>query len=1356
VRSSPFRLAAVVCLAVLGSACSGDPPGGANVGGDNAGGDGNGVGGADSQGGASGNNSQGGFGGDIFGGGGSDNVGNCQPTSCEAQGKSCGAIADGCGSVIDCGGCGDGTVCGLAEANVCAGIEDICVRLSQEAACADKQCGVEGDGCGGTIDCGTCPDGQGCGLVEAYQCATIPGGSPSECAARILSCDEVGANCGKIGNGCGGTIDCDAEFGGCPTGELCGADEDLPQQCAPFAACQPIAPVDACAGKCGIVSNGCGLDVDGGTIDCEEEGLGCTLPATCGGGGVPFQCGQGGITECTETPQVDACGDFECGFVADGCGDTYDCSNGNSCAAGTTCRAGQCVAIVGCTALTESAACGAKECGTVGDNCGGTYECGSNGGGCAGGRECGAINPFECDFPPNGGAGCDPRTQQAACAGKECGIAYDGCGTDPENTFECGSNNGDCPSGQFCGAQAAYQCDPLPTPPACVPNADTCQTRGFACGTLVGNCGQLIPCGSCNSTQTCVGGITNGTTCASVLGDDEDDCPLCAAVPACSGQPTRLTGRVIAPGQTDALTANHVRVPNAFVYILRTNDETDLPPIGTGLPTSNGLSCDRCEDQDLGPVLVGDVTDANGDFTLESNIPIGQPFLLVTKVGKFRRAQRMTLPAEAECETTALPTAMSSAGGELAGQGATDNPTRLPRSMTDGLAVNIPRIAVTTGVIDAMECVFYKMGLASTEFGNFEAGTPTHRVDLYRGASSGSPQGASINVSTPHDATLYNDITRLEKYDMVVSDCEGGNWDSGPNFTQRGNGDDSSQGGKVRQYVNRGGRLFLSHLSFTWLTGNGATVYNAATPLATGLGPVGTWQDNTFNTDTVGTGLVSSLPGRPRTSPRIETFADWVSAESVLRVDQTFRITDPRSQNLTINAGTEEFVFRSDAASETGVTGYNGAGNGRVQQFSFNTPFGAPSDAACGRVAYSGFHVAATSGQGTTPFATQIFPAHCNSATLGNSGVLTAQEKILLFMLFDLGTCVGEEPEPPVCTPLECDTDQCGILPDGCGGTMDCEGCAAGQVCDDNLCRVQCVPTTCEAENIACSTIADGCGDVLECDCNACIPDDETVACAPDKCGFQSDGCSGVVFCGDCPTGCDPIDECPANLNCGVVGDGCNSVFDCGSCETGDLCGAHDANVCDPPSCRPLACYQIEPLPECGLVGDGCGATIPCGSCGPGQICTVVNGVPNKCAGCAPKTQQLACAGLECGLVGDGCGGTYNCGTCVAGEYCGSITPNMCDPGPQCTPRACPSGAQCGVVGDGCGGSVTCGTCPAGQLCGVFEPYKCGGCTPQTCETAGAQCGEIGDGCGGELDCGDCSPGFICGLGQPNKCGQLR
>jgi len=116
-------------------------------------------------------------------------------------------------------------------------------------------------------------------------------------------------------------------------------------------------------------------------------------------------------------------------------------------------------------------------------------------------------------------------------------------------------------------------------------------------------------------------------------------------------------------------------------------------------------------------------------------------------------------------------------------------------------------------------------------------------------------------------------------------------------------------------------------------------------------------------------------------------------------------------------------------------------GNDRVQQFSFNTPYGAPEEAACGRVAYSGFHVAATGG-GQAPFQNEIFPNHCRSAA-ANNGTLTDQEKVLLYMLFDVGACVGDVPLPPPCVPITCSSSgaRCGFTPDGCGNVIDCGAC---------------------------------------------------------------------------------------------------------------------------------------------------------------------------------------------------------------------------------------------------------------------------------------------------------------------------
>jgi hypothetical protein len=1186
--------------------------------------------------------------------------------------------------------------------NVCTTLADLCAPASAAQACAEKQCGAEGDGCGGTIDCGSCPDGQACGIERPFQCAPVLVDSDDACPARIQTCVEVGAECGVIGNGCGGTIDC----GGCAGGQLCGVE--AAHKCGAAPSCEPLEPEVACAEKCGFVSNGCGVDIAGGVIDCKVE-FPCPAGETCGGGGIPNECGSGGAV-CRPLDEDEACADKECGVASDGCGGRYECGG---CSGEESCFAGECRVPEVCVPMMRAVACSGKACGLVGDGCGGTISCGT----CAAGAICGSNAPFQCGTPDP--ANCQPRTAAQACADKECGVVFDGCGTTPDHQFDCAAVRGrsGCPAGEVCGLEVAFQCD-APTQPPCTPNGDSCAELGWQCGLAIDSCARVFDCAlegrSCSAFETCIGGIDGPTECIAQGGD----CPLCGAVPSCPAtSPTRLAGRVVTPGRNDADTANQVGVPNAVVYILESARVADLPAIGTGIPAGE-TSCDRCDELDLGAVLASAISDSFGNFVIEGNIPIGQNFLLVTKAGKFRRAVSLQLEPSAACSDTELPTALP------------DNPARLPRSTTDGLAVNLPRIAVSTGRIDAMECVFEKMGVARSEFGNPGSAA---RVHLYRGgASATTAAGARIDNATPFDASLYTSLANLSSYDMVVADCEGSDWDGENDFSQR-----DTFGQNVRQYVNRGGRLFASHLSMSWLHQNGGTAFDEGVPLATGLAGAGIWDSDYLaasNLNTNGTGVVSV--GRPAASERIQSFAAWMLNEGVIDDDGEFPITDPRSLVSTLGGDSEEFVYRSD-------------GNGRVQQFSFDTPYGSPAAQACGRVSYSGFHVAATGG-GDGPFANVVFPAHC-------VGSLSDQEKVLLYMLFDLGACVGGPPQGPECTPRSCPSDGgCGVIADGCGGSLDC-GCPDGQACIQNECRdAGCVPTTCEAEGVVCSTISDGCGGALTCDCPACEPLDKDEACDTVACGTASDGCSGVYLCSECPDGCPPLRACPPDADCGIISDGCDGFLDCGDCSDGEVCGARVPNQCSTPECQPLACEDLDAT--CGLIGDGCGGSRNCGPCPPGQACTIAGGIPNQCEGCVPRS--CADAGAECGAIGDGCGGTLPCGPCPPGQICGAESPNRCGSGPGCPPMSCAdAGAECGVIGDGCGGTVDCGPCPEGLLCGIERPFQCDpppACQPISCASAGAECGALGDGCGNLLDCGPCPPGQTCGLGGPNRCAGIR
>jgi hypothetical protein len=123
------------------------------------------------------------------------------------------------------------------------------------------------DGCGGLLSCGECsPDEHG----------RNPHGGPKVCiGVGPANCSEEGLTC-------------------------------APATCARYGA------------RCGQVPDGCG-----GILDCGS----CSDPDTCGGSGVPNQCG------CT-TKTCDAQG-ATCGSVPDGCGGTLDCG---SCGAGQACN----------------------------------------------------------------------------------------------------------------------------------------------------------------------------------------------------------------------------------------------------------------------------------------------------------------------------------------------------------------------------------------------------------------------------------------------------------------------------------------------------------------------------------------------------------------------------------------------------------------------------------------------------------------------------------------------------------------------------------------------------------------------------------------------------------------------------------------------------------------------------------------------------------------------------------------------------------------------------------------------------------------------------------------------------------
>ena len=189
--------------------------------------------------------------------------------TCASKKAECGFIDNGCGGTIQCGSCKSGDTCGVGGANKCGAA---CVPTTCKAL--GFTCGPAGDGCGGTLSCGTCTAPETCGGGGKSKCGVPDAG------CKPLTCSAQNISCGPASDGCGNTLDC----GSCPTGQTCGGG-GVPFQCGSGG----CTPATCLPGQCGSAPDGCG-----GSITCAT----CTLPDVCGGSvdagvsycGIPATC----------------------------------------------------------------------------------------------------------------------------------------------------------------------------------------------------------------------------------------------------------------------------------------------------------------------------------------------------------------------------------------------------------------------------------------------------------------------------------------------------------------------------------------------------------------------------------------------------------------------------------------------------------------------------------------------------------------------------------------------------------------------------------------------------------------------------------------------------------------------------------------------------------------------------------------------------------------------------------------------------------------------------------------------------------------------------------------------------------
>ena len=250
----------------------------------------------------------------------------------------------------------------------------------------------------------------------------------------------------------------------------------------------------------------------------------------------------------------------------------------------------------------------------------------------------------------------------------------------------------------------------------------------------------------------------------------------CTAPKCTGGQSTTVSGTVYDPAGKVPLYNIYVYVPNA--------------PLAT---LAEGPSCDTCAAATSGDPVTVARTDAKGHFVLQ-DVPVGTDIPLVIQAGKWRRETKIAMVTA--CQDTPL----------------TDTAvTRLPRNQSEG---HIPKIALTTGGLDALECLLRKIGIDDAEITNDAGGG---RVNLFAG---GNHNGAAMATTSPGtnsfmsgammtDAeTWWESEDNLKKYDIILHSCEG---------TENPTNKSMNARQALQNYANAGGRVFASHWHNYWI-----------------------------------------------------------------------------------------------------------------------------------------------------------------------------------------------------------------------------------------------------------------------------------------------------------------------------------------------------------------------------------------------------------------------------------------------------------------------------------------------------------------------------------------------------------
>jgi hypothetical protein len=388
---------------------------------------------------------------------------------------------------------------------------------------------------------------------------------------------------------------------------------------------------------------------------------------------------------------------------------------------------------------------------------------------------------------------------------------------------------------------------------------------------------------------------------------------------------------------------------NVVVFI--PDDETKLPKITQGTKT-----CSTC-DVSIGDYVSAVTTKVDGTFTL-SPVPTGTNVPIVVQIGKWRRITHVNIANDCKANTVA------------------DKTLHLPGSKAEG---DMPQMALLTGGCDDMSCFLLNVGIKSTEFNAPHAGG---RVDVYQGVGLGGVGGPNLDTTigtggncTTTSCPLWASKAAFEAYDMAILSCECGE--------QNGTNETTAGYTNLHDWLNEGGKVFASHYNYTWFQMNPDPKWAAT---ATWLGASIALGSGTYDLDT--------------TFPKGVSMGAWLSAVGALTSKgppPTMMATSVATSVSAVNKATTLRWIYDPSSSDT-------------KYLSFNTPIGgiAPNPDAgesgqqyCGKAVFTDLHTSSS----LTAMAARV-PTDCTAADL------TAQQKALEYLFFDLSACVVDDMAP--------------------------------------------------------------------------------------------------------------------------------------------------------------------------------------------------------------------------------------------------------------------------------------------------------------------------------------------------------